>query len=81
MGYTTGSCTRGIVIYMVARECYEENSLGLGNGILQRILGLRIFVCGWRTYWVIMALSSCDAFYFSAQLLRGFALSDISDKP
>ena len=30
--YTTGSCTQGIVIYMVARECFEENSWGVGNG-------------------------------------------------
>ena len=80
MEYTTGNCTRGIVIYMVARECFEENSLGIGNGILQRILGLRILLCGSRTYWVIV-VSSCDIFYFSAQLLRGFALSDISDNP
>ena len=57
------------------------NSLGIGNGILQRILGLRLLVCRSRTYWVIVALSSCDVFYFSTQLLRGFALSDISDKP
>ena len=70
MEYTTGNCTRGIVIYLVARECFEENSLGIGNGILQRILGLRILLCGSRTYWVFMALSSCDVFYFSAHSLE-----------
>ena len=81
MECTTGSCTRGIVTYMVARKWFEENPLDIGNRILQRILGLRLLVCGSRTYWVIVALSSCNVFYFPTQRLRGFALSDISDKP
>ena len=66
---------------MVARECFEKNSLDIGNGILQRVLGLTFLVCGSRPYWVIVALSSCDVVYFPAQLVGSFTLSDRLDKP
>ena len=48
---------------------------------MQRVLGLTFLVCGSRTYWVIVALSSCDVVYFSAQLVGSFTLSDRLDKP
>ena len=39
--YTPGICSRGIM-GMVAREDYEETSLGIGNGILRGIMELEI---------------------------------------
>ena len=48
---TTSISTRGIVGYMVARECSAESSLATGDGSLRRMMKLIMVDCGSGTCW------------------------------